>query len=158
MTFISIALFSLPHTPHSFFLHHHYDHYSCSYITHSAFSYRRITFVIEVPIIPSSGFMVYSSFTTPPSLSPSTLPPKISAWNTWLASIKSKSRVSHLQAGHKTVFSLKGAENDLIRCDVFQKTLEYFVEMSLKLHNLLFPEERRDVENVSLTIRPVVAV
>jgi hypothetical protein len=28
----------------------------------------------------------------------------------------------------------------------------------LKLHNLLFPEERRDVENVSLTISPVVAV
>jgi hypothetical protein len=124
-----------------------------------AFSYRKITFVIEVPIIPSSGFMVYSSFTTPPTLSPSSLQSKISAWNTWLSSsIKSKSRVSHLQAGHKTVFSLKGAESDLIRCEVFQKTLEYFVEMSLKLHNLLFPEERRDVENVSLTISPVVAV
>ena len=41
---------------------------------------------------------------------------------------------------------------------MFQKTLEYFVEMSLKLHNLLFPKERRDVENVSLTISPVVVV
>lgn len=118
-----------------------------------AFSYRRITFVIEVPITPHAGFMVYSSFDG--AAHKYKLSEKMDAWNTWLKSIGRHSRVSHVKAGQKTVFTLKGSERDMSRCDVFQKTLEYFVEMSLKLHNLLHPMEVKEVENVCLTRAPV---
>lgn len=118
-----------------------------------AFSYRRITFVIEVPITPHAGFMVYSSFhcNTKTKLSD-----KIEAWNAWLLSIGRRSRVSCVKSGKRTVFTLTGDEEAMARCDVFQKTLEYFVEMSLKLHNLLHPMEAKVVENVCLTRVPVV--
>ncbi len=43
----------------------------------------------------------------------------------------------------------------MMRCDVFQKTLEYFVEMSLKLHNILHPNETKNIDNVCLTRTPV---
>jgi hypothetical protein len=43
----------------------------------------------------------------------------------------------------------------MTKCEIFQKTLEYFVQMSLKLHNLLHPQEMKTVENVSLTRHPV---
>lgn len=119
-----------------------------------AFSYRRITFVIEVPITPHAGFMVYSSFDG--ESKKSKIAEKMEAWNTWLSNIGWHSEVSYLRAGHKTVFTLKGNEQEMSKCDVFQKTLEYFVTMSLKLHNLLHPMETRAVENVSLTRAPVV--
>lgn len=118
-----------------------------------AFSYRRITFVIEVPITPHAGFMVYSSFDG--EADGNKLEGKIEAWNRWLGTIGRHSRVSYLRTGQKTVFTLKGNEGDMSRCDVFQKTLEYFVEMSLKLHNLLHPKETKVVENVCLTRTPV---
>ena len=54
-------------------------------------------------------------------------------------------------AGNKMVFSLKGSEKDMIKFEVFQKTLEYFVEMSLKLHNILHHHERKSIDNVCLT-------
>ena len=122
-----------------------------------AFSYRKITFVIEVPILPNAGFMVYSSFDGR-SVDRAMLARKIDAWNKWLADIKSASRVSHVMAGSKTVFSLRGSERDMMKCEVFQKTLEYFVEMSLKLHNILHPEEIKSIDNVCLTTRPPVCV
>jgi curved DNA-binding protein CbpA len=118
-----------------------------------AFSYRRITFVIEVPITPHAGFMVYSSFDG--EANKYKLSEKMDAWNKWLGSIGRHSRVSYVKAGAKTVFTLKGAEGDMSKCDVFQKTLEYFVEMSLKLHNVLHPREAKVVENVCLTKNPV---
>jgi hypothetical protein len=59
-------------------------------------------------------------------------------------------------AGNKTVFSLRGSEKDMLRCEVFQRTLEYFVEMSIKLHNLLNPGEIKSCENVRLTTAPVI--
>lgn len=118
-----------------------------------AFSYRRITFVIEVPVTANAGFMVYSSFDG--ESDKYKLADKIVAWNTWLRNIGRSSSVSHVKAGQKTVFTLKGSERDMSRCDVFQKTLEYFVEMSLKLHNLLHPGEEKVVENVCLTRAPV---
>lgn len=65
------------------------------------------------------------------------------------------SRVSYVKAGNKSVFTLKGSEKEMIKCDVFQKTLEYFVEMSLKLHNLLHPAEAKSIDNVCLTRAPV---
>jgi hypothetical protein len=119
-----------------------------------AFSYRKITFVIEVPIVPNAGFMVYSSFDAQ-NVDRQMLSQKIDAWNKWLMSIRWASRVSHVMAGNKTVFSLKGSEKDMMRCDVFQKTLEYFVEMSLKLHNILHPNETKNIDNVCLTRTPV---
>jgi hypothetical protein len=82
---------------------------------------------------------------------------KIDAWNRWLSDIKWASRVSHVIAGNKIVFSLKGNEKDMMKCETFQKTLEYFVEMSLKLHNILHPGETKDVNKVSLT-SPVTVV
>ncbi|KAL7549865.1 hypothetical protein ACHAWF_013123 [Thalassiosira exigua] len=118
-----------------------------------AFSYRRTTFVIEVPITPNAGFMVYSSFDG--EYNTRGLSEKMDAWNKWLGKIGRASRVSHVRAGRKTVFTLRGSEKDMSRCDVFQKTLEYFVEMSLKLHNLLHPTETKTVENVCLTRSPV---
>mmetsp|Transcript_14706 Transcript_14706/g.25123 ORF Transcript_14706/g.25123 Transcript_14706/m.25123 type:complete len:188 (+) Transcript_14706:3-566(+) len=118
-----------------------------------AFSYRRITFVIEVPITPHAGFMVYSSFDG--EADKYKLSEKMDAWNKWLSNIGRHSRVSHVRAGQKTVFTLRGNEGDMAQCDVFQKTLEYFVEMSLKLHNLLHPKEAKVVENVRLTRAPV---
>lgn len=118
-----------------------------------AFSYRRTTFVIEVPITAHAGFMVYSSFDT--ASSKAKLSGKMAAWNDWLANIGRSSRVSHVRAGQKTVFTLKGSEGDMSTCDVFQKTLEYFVEMSLKLHNLLHPTSTKVVANVCLTRAPV---
>lgn len=114
-----------------------------------AFSYRRITFVIEVPITPNAGFMVYSSFDG--EADKYKLSEKVDAWNKWFQKIGKLSRVSHVKAGQKTVFTLKGSERDMSKCDVFQKTLEYFVEMSLKLHNLIHPKEIKAVENVCLT-------
>jgi len=124
-----------------------------------AFSYRRITFVVEVPMTPHAGFMVYSSFDAGDGIDrrSSELMTKMDAWNGWLSRRGRHSRVSHVRAGQKTVFTLKGSERDMSRCDVFQKTLEYFVEMSLKLHNLLHPRDAKVVENVSLT-RTSVAV
>ncbi len=80
---------------------------------------------------------------------------KIDAWNGWLSNIGRHSRVSFVKAGQKTVFTLKGSERDMSGCDVFQKTLEYFVEMSLKLHNVLHPRETKKVENVTLTRNPM---
>jgi len=118
-----------------------------------AFSYRRLTFVIEVPITPHAGFMVYSSFN---GNTRNKLNDKIDAWNAWLLSIGRHSRVSYVKVGKKTVFTLNGGEEDMAKCNVFQKTLEYFVEMSLKLHNLLHPKESKVVENVCLTRAPVV--
>lgn len=119
-----------------------------------AFSYRRITFVIEVPITPHAGFMVYSSFDGE-VVGRHKLSEKMDAWNQWLANIGRQSRVFHVRAGQKTVFTLKGSEGDMSQCDIFQKMLEYFVEMSLKLHNLLHPTETRVVDNVCLTRSPV---
>ena len=114
-----------------------------------AFAYRRITFVIEVPITPHAGFMVYSSFDG--ACSKSKLAERIDAWNIWLSNIGRQSRVSYVKAGQKTVFTLKGNEGDMGKCDAFQKTLEYFVEMSLKLHNILHPHEAKAEKNVCLT-------
>ncbi len=118
-----------------------------------AFSYRRITFVIEVPITPHAGFMVYSSFDGEADKQKVT--ERVVSWNEWLSKIGRHSRVAHIRAGRKTVFSLKGSEDDMFKCEVFQKTLEFFVEMSLKLHNLLHPLEKKVVENVCLTRHPV---
>ena len=48
------------------------------------------------------------------------------------------------------------------KCTTFQKTLEYFIEMSLKLYNILQEEqngsvgEMKQVDNVCLTRTPVV--
>jgi len=99
--------------------------------------------------------MVYSSFDAQ-SVDYSILSRKIDAWNKWLSNIKKASRVSHVMAGNKTVFSLKGSEKDMVKCEEFQKTLEYFVEMSLKLHNILHPEEVKSIDNVCLTTSPVI--
>ncbi|KAL9188654.1 hypothetical protein ACHAXT_007032 [Thalassiosira profunda] len=118
-----------------------------------AFSYRRITFVIEVPITPHAGFMVYSSFDG--EMDKHKLTEKINAWNAWFGNIGRHSCVSYVKAGQKTVFTLKGSEKDMGHCDTFQKILEYFVEMSLKLHNLLHPADKKAVENVCLTREPV---
>lgn len=118
-----------------------------------AFSYRRITFVVEVPITPHAGFMVYSSFDG--TMDKHKIAERMAAWNTWLSNIGRHSVVKYVKAGHKTVFSMKGGEGDMCSCDVFQKTIEYFVEMSLKLHNLLHPKEAKVVENVCLTRNPV---
>jgi hypothetical protein len=118
-----------------------------------AFSYRRITFVIEVPITPHAGFMVYSSFDGEADKQKVT--ERVVSWNEWLSKIGRHSSVAHIRAGRKTVFSLKGSEHDMSKCEVFQKTLEFFVEMSLKLHNLLHPLEKKVVENVCLTRHPV---
>jgi len=123
-----------------------------------AFSYRRTTFVIEVPITPGAGFMVYSSFDSQygeSNTNNNKLGDKMEAWNTWLTNIGRHSRVSYVMAGRKTVFTLKGSEGDMTTCDVFQKTLEYFVTMSLKLHNFLHPMETKVVDNVCLTRVPV---
>ena len=121
-----------------------------------AFSYRRITFVIEVPITAHAGFMVYSSFDGDGDRI-SELSDKMDAWNTWLMNIGRSSRVSYVKAGQKTVFTLCGSEFDMNKCEIFQKTLEYFVEMSLKLYNLLHPGgEMKAVDNVCLTRTPVV--
>jgi len=123
-----------------------------------AFSYRRTTFVIEVPITPHAGFMVYSSFGSQHGsggANTNKLTDKMVAWNKWLSNIGRHSRVSYVMAGQKTVFTLKGSERDRMTCDVFQKTLEYFVTMSLKLHNLLHPMETKVVDNVCLTRSPV---
>mmetsp|Transcript_31586 Transcript_31586/g.64461 ORF Transcript_31586/g.64461 Transcript_31586/m.64461 type:complete len:654 (+) Transcript_31586:488-2449(+) len=119
-----------------------------------AFSYRRTTFVIEVPITPGGGFMVYSSFDAADDQEIS-IQQKIDAWNKWLATVGCGSRVSYVKAGNKSVFTLKGSEKEMTKCDVFQKTLEYFVEMSLKLHNLLHPTETKNIDNVCLTRAPV---
>lgn len=97
--------------------------------------------------------MVYSSFEG--NADRYKLSEKMDAWNGWLVNIGRASKVSHVKAGQKTVFTLKGSEKDMSRCDVFQKTLEYFVEMSLKLHNVLHPGEVKVVENVCLTRAPV---
>ena len=86
-----------------------------------AFSYRRITFVIEVPITPHAGFMVYSSFDG--DVDTYKLSEKTDAWNNWLGNIGRHSRVSSVKAGQKTVFTLKGSERDMTRCELFQKTL-----------------------------------
>ena len=86
-----------------------------------AFSYRRITFVIEVPITPHAGFMVYSSFDG--DVDTYKLSEKTDAWNNWLGNIGRHSRVSSVKAGQKTVFTLKGSERDMTRCEMFQKTL-----------------------------------
>jgi len=118
-----------------------------------AFSYRRITFVIEVPITPHAGFMVYSSFDG--EADKHKISERVGAWNDWLSKIGRHSSVAHVRAGRKTVFSLKAGERDMVKSEVFQKTLEYFVEMSLKLHNLLHPLETKAVENVCLTRHPV---
>ena len=118
-----------------------------------SFSYRRITFVIEVPITPHAGFMVYSSFDG--EADKHKLSERVGAWNDWLSKIGRHSSVAHIRAGRKTVFSLKAGERDMVKSEVFQKTLEYFVEMSLKLHNLLHPLETKAVENVCLTRHPV---
>ena len=118
-----------------------------------AFSYRRITFVIEVPITPNAGFMVYSSFDG--EADKYKISEKIDSWNKWFQKIGRYSRVSHVKAGQKTVFTMKGSERDMAKCELFQKTLEYFVEMSLKLHNLIHPMEAKTVENVCLTRTPV---
>ena len=118
-----------------------------------AFSYRRITFVIEVPVTAHAGFMVYSSFDG--EADRYKLTERMDAWNDWLEKIGRHSSVHHIKSGRKTVFSLKGAERDMTKCEIFQKTLEYFVQMSLKLHNLLHPLEMKTVENVSLTRHPV---
>lgn len=124
-----------------------------------AFSYRRTTFVVEVPITPGAGFMVYSSFDSQRQHGGNdggvALADKMVAWNKWLSNIGRHSRVSYVVAGRKTVFTLKGGERDMMTCDVFQKTLEYFVTMSLKLHNFLHPTETKVVDNVSLTRSPV---
>jgi hypothetical protein len=117
-----------------------------------AFSYRRLTFVIEVPITPGAGFMVYSSFDAHADIS---INEKIYKWNQWLETVGWGSRVSYTDVGNKGVFTLKGSERDMVKCDVFQKTLEYFVEMSLKLHNLLHPAEAKSIDNVCLTRAPV---
>lgn len=109
-----------------------------------------------MPIVANAGFMVYSSFDAK-SVDWSMLSRKIDAWNQWLAGIKRGSRVAHVMAGNKTVFSLKGSEKDMVSCEVFQKTLEYFVEMSLKLHNFLHPGEAKSVSNVCLTTAPIPA-
>jgi hypothetical protein len=97
--------------------------------------------------------MVYSSFD---GKTQKKLSEKMDAWNAWLLKIGRTSRVSYVKAGKKTVFTLKGDERDMSKCNVYQKTLEYFVTMSLKLHNLLHPMEAKVVENVSLTRVPVV--
>ena len=110
--------------------------------------------MIEVPITPHAGFMVYSSFDG--EADKYKLAEKMDAWNGWLKSIGRASKVNFVRAGAKTVFTLKGSEKDMSTCDVFQKALEYFVEMSLKLHNLLHPGEVKVVENVCLTRAPVV--
>lgn len=120
-----------------------------------AFKYRRITFVIEVPIDEHAGFMVYSSFDG--EADTNAINKKIDAWNNWLSHIGRSSQVSYVKAGQKTVFTLKGNEFDMDKCNIFQKTLEYFIEMSLKLHNLLHPNDgmKKSVENVCLTKTPV---
>ncbi|KAL3777171.1 hypothetical protein ACHAW5_009295 [Stephanodiscus triporus] len=118
-----------------------------------AFSYRRTTFVIEVPITPHAGFMVYSSFDGEADMHK--LCERIDAWNDWLSKIGRHSSVHYIRAGRKTVFSLKGSELDMAKCEVFQKTLEYFVEMTLKVYNLFHPLEMKAVENVCLTRHPV---
>lgn len=118
-----------------------------------AFSYRKITFVIEVPLEPKSGFFVYSSFDG--EANKYQLSEKVDAWNDWLANIGKVSRVSCVKAGKKTVFTLTGSERDMRRRAIFQKTLEYFVEMSLKLHNMLHPTETKVVDKVCLTRTPV---
>ena len=132
-----------------------------------AFSYRRITFVIEVPITPHAGFMVYSSFNYDNDQGDvdKTISNKIEAWNTWLSNIKRSSRVSYTQqtSSNKLVFTLRGSEFDMNKCTIFQKTLEYFIEMSLKLYNILQEQqnggsggEMKQVDNVCLTRTPVV--
>jgi len=133
-----------------------------------AFSYRRITFVIEVPITPHAGFMVYSSFNYDNGEGgdvDNTISNKIEAWNDWLQNIKRSSRVSYTQqsSSNKLVFTLRGSEFDMNKCTTFQKTLEYFIEMSLKLYNILIEEqnggsggEMKQVDNVCLTRTPVV--
>mmetsp|Transcript_9747 Transcript_9747/g.14800 ORF Transcript_9747/g.14800 Transcript_9747/m.14800 type:complete len:606 (+) Transcript_9747:187-2004(+) len=118
-----------------------------------AFSYRKITFVIEVPLEPKSGFFVYSSFDG--DASTCKLSEKVDAWNDWLSDIGKLSRVSCVKAGKRTVFTLNGNERDIRRREIFQKTLEYFVEMSLKLHNVLHPTETKVVKKVCLTRTPV---
>lgn len=130
-----------------------------------AFSYRRITFVIEVPITPHAGFMVYSSFNYDQGDVHNTISNKIEAWNDWLQNIKRSSRVSYTQqsSSNKLVFTLRGSEFDMNKCTTFQKTLEYFIEMSLKLYNILIEQqngsgggEMKQVDNVCLTRTPVV--
>mmetsp|Transcript_5173 Transcript_5173/g.8770 ORF Transcript_5173/g.8770 Transcript_5173/m.8770 type:complete len:589 (-) Transcript_5173:57-1823(-) len=118
-----------------------------------AFSYRKITFVIEVPLESKSGFFVYSSFDG--DANKYKLSERVDAWNKWLANIGKLSRVSCVKAGKRTVFTLKGNERDIRRRETFQKTLEFFVEMSLKLHNILHPTETKVVDKVCLTRTPV---
>lgn len=117
-----------------------------------AFSFRKLSFVVEVPSEPKTGFFVYSSFDGDSSRY---ISEKINAWNDWLANIGKMSRVSCVRAGKRIVFTLNGSERDIRRRAVFQKTLEYFVEMSLKLHNMLYPTETKVVEKVCLTRTPV---
>lgn len=121
-----------------------------------AFSYRKITFVIEVPLEQKSGFFVYSSFDGDPGTF--NLSEKVDAWNNWLSNIGKQSRVSFVKAGKRTVFTLNGNERDISRREIFQKTLEYFCEMSLKLHNIFHPTEAKVVDKVCLTRTPPVAV
>jgi len=118
-----------------------------------AFSYRKITFVIEVPLEQKSGFFVYSSFDGDGNAF--NLSEKVDAWNDWLSNIGKSSRVSFVKAGKRTVFTLNGNERDIRRREIFQKTLEYFVEMSLKLHNIFHPTEAKVVDKVCLTRTPV---
>eukprot|EP00956_Cyclotella_meneghiniana_P012640 scaffold17980_cov40-Cyclotella_meneghiniana.AAC.4 len=68
----------------------------------------------HVPILPRAGFMVYCSFDAR-SVDLVMLSHKINAWNEWLSNIKWNSRVSHVMAGNKMVFSLKGSEKDMIK-------------------------------------------
>ncbi len=86
-----------------------------------AFSYRKITFVIEVPLEQKSGFFVYSSFDGDGNAF--NLSEKVDAWNDWLSNIGKSSRVSFVKAGKRTVFTLNGNERDIRRREIFQKTL-----------------------------------
>lgn len=97
--------------------------------------------------------MVYSSFDG--EADRHKLCERVDAWNDWLSKIGRHSSVHYIRAGRKTVFSLKGSELDMAKCEVFQKTLEYFVEMTLKVYNLFHPLEMKAVENVCLTRHPV---
>ena len=118
-----------------------------------AFSYRKITFVIEVPLEPKTGFYVYSSFRG--DANTCQVSEKLDAWNNWLSNVGKLSRVSCVKAGKKSILTMNGNQRDIRRRETFQKTLEYFVEMSLKLHNILHPKETKLVENVCLTRTPV---
>lgn len=129
-----------------------------------AFSFRHITFVIEVPTNDnastnsaasnSGGFQVYSSFDA--SSTPA-IEQKIIAWNAWLDGVGRSSSVAYVRAGSKSVFTLRGHPKEVEDCATFQTTLENFVLMTLKLHNLIHPASMaKNTENVKLTRSPVV--